>query len=157
MQCNPLLCVWIGPNCIFGLWDTSRVNFRGKNCKNDFQKIIFHYLKIDDFWRIACIKKSRLSLLVTNFLGEVLCPEFFFLWMTQGSIFGDNLKRAKLFYMKFPLPQTMGNCFIGTSMRKYYIVCKIYSQRMNQFAIFDHRKTAASLSRNDKKMRVTNP
>ncbi len=52
-----LLWVWIGLNYIFGLWDTSAMDFKGKNWINNFQKIIFHYLKIDAFQRIA----SRIS------------------------------------------------------------------------------------------------
>ncbi len=53
MLCISSLGVWIWLNCIFGLWDPSAMDFKEKNWKNNFQKIIFHYLKIDAFWRIT--------------------------------------------------------------------------------------------------------
>ncbi len=53
LGCNPSLWVWIGLNCIFGLWNTSAVDFKGE--KQNAEKIIFHYLKIDAFSRITYI------------------------------------------------------------------------------------------------------
>ncbi len=56
-QCPPSFWVWIGLNRIFGLWETSSVNFKGKKLKKLLSKNFFHYLKTDAFRRIAQIQK----------------------------------------------------------------------------------------------------
>ncbi len=64
--CIPPLWVWIEVNCIFGLWDTSAMDFNGKNWKN-LSKNHFSTLEIDAFWRITHLVLVK-SIFLSNFL-----------------------------------------------------------------------------------------
>ncbi len=54
MLCIPLFWVWIRLNCIFGLWDTSAMDFKGRNTeKITLQKSFF------TTWKLMLFRESR--------------------------------------------------------------------------------------------------
>ncbi len=101
------LWVWIGLNCIFRLWDTSAMDFKKKKWKNNYQKIIFPYLEIDPFYRIAHIRWTSTNM--SGFFFTVL--SIFFYWILISANFSLSQIRGKPQKFTILIPRGVGGPF----------------------------------------------